>query len=69
MSTEHLLEKIDTYCRAAGISPSTLGVRAVGNSRLYERLQARKERDAALVEKVEAYIAANPASPSTSDAA
>ncbi len=64
MSTEHLLEKIDAYCREAGISPSTLGVRATGNSRLYERLRARKERDAAVAAKVEAYIAANPPSPS-----
>jgi hypothetical protein len=64
-----LLQKIEDYCRAAGISPSTLGVRAVGNSRLYERLQSRIERDAAVSAKVEAYIAENPPPASTSDAA
>ena len=68
MSTKSLLEKIDRYCEAAGISPSTLGVRAVGNSRLYDRLQARVERDAVVMEKLEAYIAANPP-PRSSDAA
>jgi hypothetical protein len=69
MSTATLLEKIEGYCQATGISPSTLGVRAVGNSRLYERLQSRLERDAAVAAKVEAYIAANPPPLSSSDAA
>jgi hypothetical protein len=68
MSTEHLLQKIRTYCEQVGISPSTLGVRAVGNSRLYERLQTRIEREAEVEAKVDAYMAANPP-PASEDAA
>jgi len=60
MENTPLIHLIEKYCREAGISPATLGVRAAGNSRLYERLRRRKERDAEVAEKVRRYIAENP---------
>ncbi|WP_442772702.1 hypothetical protein [Paenirhodobacter enshiensis] len=54
------LEEITTYCAMAGISPSTLGVRAIGNSRFVDRLRRRVEKTQADVQRVRAYIAANP---------
>ncbi|WP_273688426.1 hypothetical protein [Ketogulonicigenium vulgare] len=61
------IEEVQDYCRATGISPSTLGVRALGNSRFFERLQrkiGKVEDDAA---RVRDHMAANP--PQQSEAA
>lgn len=69
MEHEPLIDLIESYCRESGISPATLGVRAAGNSRLYERLKRRKERDAEVAERVRKYISDNPPPSSSEDAA
>jgi len=66
MENAPLIQMIERYCRETGISPATLGVRSVGNSRLYERLKRRKARDAEVADRVRRYIDENPPEPSPS---
>lgn len=44
MEKNSLLKEITDYCAAANISPSTLGVRALGNSRFLDRLERKLEK-------------------------
>jgi hypothetical protein len=44
MEHDALINKISSYCKTAGISPSTLCVKAIGNSRFFDRLKRRKDR-------------------------
>ncbi len=56
----NIITEVTEYCARAGISPVTIGVRVLENSRLMERLDRRiklTERDTALLR---AYMAANP---------
>lgn len=69
MEQNPLITEIEAYCATAGISPSTLGVRAVGNSRLFDRLKRRDEEGQRLADRVRAYMAANPASSNANEAA
>ena len=71
MITEALLVEIEDYCRRLGIKASTLGVRALGNSRYFERLERRAGRDADDAARLRAFMAANPPpeTPSEQDAA
>jgi hypothetical protein len=56
----NIIEEIRDYCERAGISPSTLGVRVLGNSRFYDRIQKRFEKTEQDVEKLRAYMRENP---------
>lgn len=69
MENAPLIKLIESYCKDAGISPATLGVRAVGNSRLYDRLKRRRDRDADVADRVRQYIIENPPAPQSEDAA
>ncbi|NAZ37183.1 hypothetical protein [Rubellimicrobium sp. CFH 75288] len=57
---EALIEEVRAYCAAAGIEASTLGVRALGNSRFFDRFLRRAEQEAEAAEKLRAYMAENP---------
>lgn len=63
MEQNPLISEIERYCEAAGISPSTLSVRVLGNSRFYDRLIRRDEKIGDAAAKLRAYMAANPALP------
>lgn len=62
MEQDTLLEEIARYCAEAGISPSSLGLWALGNSRFVEREQRRVVKSQEDAAKLRAYMAANPAS-------
>lgn len=58
---EHtLIEQIEDYCAQAGISPSTLGVRALGNSRFLDRLNRKIEKFEEDAIKLRSFMASNP---------
>jgi hypothetical protein len=60
MDHKTLMTAITKYCDSAGISPSTLCVQALGNSRFFDRLQRRAvqlETDAA---RLKAWMAQHP---------
>lgn len=69
MLTRTLTEEIEDYCRRAGLSPSTLCVKVLGNSRYFDRLKRRGQRLEAEAEKLRAFMAANPPSSHRSGAA
>ncbi len=39
MDAHSLISRIEAYCAASGYTPGTVGLKAVNNSRLYERLR------------------------------
>lgn len=60
MTQASLIDEIRDYCARANIEPSTLGVRALGNSRIMERLERRLQRTENDEARLRAYMAANP---------
>lgn len=60
MKHTSILDEVNAYCARAGIQPSTLAVRALGNSRFFDRMQRRVEKAEADAEKLRAYMAENP---------
>lgn len=57
---KNIITEVNEYCARAGISPATIGVRVLENSRLMERLDRRiklTERDTSLLR---AYMTAHP---------
>lgn len=60
MQQQSLIKLIENYCADAGIEPSTLGVRALGNSRFFDRLKRKLGKIEEDGEKLVAYMAANP---------
>ena len=69
MQNDPLIHEIENYCTQAGISPSTFGVRAVGNSRFLDRLKRRSAEADRIAGKARAYMAANPPAQNVSEAA
>lgn len=60
MTYETIIDELKEYCRASGLKPSTVCVRALNDSRYVERHQRRLdalERDA---NKIRRYISQNP---------
>ena len=60
MENECLIKEISDYCAKSGISPSTLGVRVLGNSRFFDRLKRRIQKTDEDVAKLRAFMAENP---------
>lgn len=60
MEKKPILEEIADYCAAANISPSTLGVRALGNSRFVERYERKLEKLSEDESSLRAYMRDNP---------
>lgn len=69
--TEHdtLLSEVEDYCKRMNIQPSTLAVRALGNSRFFDRHARRIEKFEADKQKLRDFMAENPPSHSSEDAA
>lgn len=60
MTEKNLLNELREYCRLAGLKPSTVCVRALGDSRFvarHERRLVQMQKDA---DRLRAYMAANP---------
>jgi hypothetical protein len=55
-----LLGEIESYCRATGMSRSTLCLRVLNNSRFFERLEARNARLAREAELLRRFMRDNP---------
>lgn len=69
MTHETILEELEDYCRATGLKPSTVCVRALNDSRYVARHQRRLNalnRDA---NKIRKYMADNPATVATGQVA
>lgn len=60
MEQTPLIAEIEDYCARAGITPSTLTVKVLGNSRFYERLQRKMGQVEEAAAKLRAYMAENP---------
>ncbi len=60
MQQTSIITEVNDYCARAGIQPSTLAVRVLGNSRFFDRMRRRLEKADADAEKLRAYMAANP---------
>lgn len=59
----HLIADASKYCDAKGIKLSTLGARALNDTRFFARLQSGREALPRTIRKVRDYMAANPATP------
>lgn len=57
MEHKTLIDEITAYCESSGISPSTLCVRALGNSRFLDRLNRKVKKLDKDAEKLRAYMA------------
>ena len=53
---EHLIQKIESYCNAAGIAESTFGRQAVNDGKFVGRLRARKSITTSTVAKVRQFL-------------
>jgi hypothetical protein len=60
MDDKTLLAEITAYCEASGMKPSTLGLKALGNSRFVVRLRRRIDKSEEDAAAVRAFMAANP---------
>lgn len=62
MKNENITSELEEYCAKTGLSPSTVCVRAVGNSRFVERFQRKKQKMDEDVQRLRQYMAENPPS-------
>lgn len=62
MKPTDIIEMIDAHAAETGLSRATICERATGNTRLYERLLRRQERDVEDARRIRAYIEAHRAS-------
>lgn len=67
--SDTLFAEIEAYCDRVNISPSTLCVRALGNSRFMDRLRKKLEKLDEDQGKLRSYMAENPPAPSDSQVA
>jgi hypothetical protein len=55
-----IIAEVERYCANAGIAPSTLALRAIGNARFFDRLTRRREHEANAAQRIRDYMDANP---------
>ena len=60
MQQANIIDEVNDYCARAGIQPSTLAVRVLGNSRFFDRMRRRLDKAEADADKLRAYMAQNP---------
>lgn len=60
---QQFIDDAKSYCDAVGIKPSTLGQYAVADNTLFSRLESGGQCLPRTIERVRAYMAANPPSP------
>lgn len=61
MTRQQLIRAIRDYAEKTGLSPSTITLRAVNNSRLYDRLERGGDCTTEIAGRLAAYMVANPA--------
>lgn len=59
-SIEHRVERLRNYCDAIGREPSTVSLRALDNTKGYERLEQRLKRVRADLDRYENFMRQNP---------
>lgn len=69
MNLREIIAEIDAYSRKTGLKHSTICQHALGNALFYERINRRAEALDGQVEKLRAYMAANPPAETQGDAA
>jgi hypothetical protein len=75
MTPEHIILQIEAFAKGHGIAPATVTSRAVGNSRLYNRMKNGGSCNVRIANKLIEFMAAHPvpdaeaATPSEQDAA
>lgn len=55
-----IIKRVEAYAESVGLAPSTVCGYATGNKRLFSRLTRRVERTKNDIQRLEAYMAANP---------
>ena len=60
MDRNQLIKAIEAYARQTDLAPATVTVRAVNNSRLYDRLVDGGDCTTRIAKRVMAYMADNP---------
>lgn len=60
MRQDTIITEVEDYCRKAGISPSTLTVRVLGNSRFLERMRRRLDKAEEDAQKLRRFMQQNP---------
>jgi hypothetical protein len=60
MEDQNIISEISDYCKKSGLSPSTVCVRATGNSRFVERHKRRLSRIKQDEAKLRQFMAENP---------
>lgn len=60
MRQNTIITEVEDYCRKAGISPSTLTVRVLGNSRFLERMRRRLNKAEEDAQKLRSFMQQNP---------
>ncbi len=69
-ASAEILTEARRYCANAGIKLSTLGAYAVGNNRIFARLEAGRDCHTATLDRIAQYMADHPpATPAREDAA
>ena len=56
MNLNVIISKIESYCAATGMKPSTVCQNALGNARFYDRAKRRLEADATSAQKLLDYM-------------
>lgn len=65
MKNTDILKEAEEYCEAANISRSTLAVRALNNSRFFERVERQQSQLRKAKERLRKYMVQNPAQKQT----
>lgn len=60
MDRQSIIREIERYSSQTALSPATITVRAVGNSRLYDRLTSGGDCTTRIAAKLIAYMEQNP---------
>lgn len=60
MTDEKILAEVEAYCSKMGLSPSTVCVRATGNSRLMDRIRRRLDQLDTDIERLRVFMIENP---------
>ena len=60
MEYTKLIHEIETYCEAMDVAPSTFCLRAAKNGTLYKRMKEGGDCGVKVLDKIRAYIKANP---------
>jgi hypothetical protein len=60
MSDQTFIRELEAYCAETGYKPGTVCVRALGDSRFYDRLVKRQDRISDKIAQLRTFMTANP---------